>query len=97
MASYVMLLKYTSQGAKAISDTTKRAAAAADMAGKMGVKIREVLWTMGAIDLVLICDAGNDEAMAAVAVKLASAGNVSTQTLRAFSSKEVDAILAKAK
>lgn len=97
MASYVMLLKYTSQGAKAIADTTKRAAAATEMAGKMGAKIREVLWTMGAIDLVLICDAPNDETIAAVAVKLAQLGNVSTQTLRAFTSKEVDAILAKAK
>lgn len=97
MASYVLLLQYTEQGARTISDTTKRAAAAIDMAAKVGVKVRDILWTMGHIDVVLICEAANDETMAAFVVKALAMGNVKTQTLRAFTAKEVDAIAAKAK
>ncbi len=47
MAHYVMLLKFTDQGIRNVKDTTKRAAAAADMAGKMGVKVTSTYWTMG--------------------------------------------------
>ncbi len=97
MASYVMLFNYTGQGRGTIKDTTKRAAAAHEMAGKFGVKITDVLWMMGQFDGVIIADAPNDEAMAAFAVAANSMGNIKTQTARAFRIKEVDAILAKAK
>jgi uncharacterized protein with GYD domain len=95
MAHYVMLLKFTDQGIRNVKDTTKRAAAAADMAAKMGAKLGTAYWTMGQYDLVLIADAPDDETIAAVSVKLGSLGNVSIQTLRAFDAKEVDGILKK--
>ena len=47
MAHYVMLLKFTDQGIRNVKDTTKRAAAAADMAAKMGAKVNNTYWTMG--------------------------------------------------
>lgn len=53
------------------------------------------MWTLGAFDVVFICEAPNDEAMTTFALSLASLGNVKTQTLRAYHTKEVDAILAK--
>src|SRR5438034_919992 len=81
MAHYVLLLKFTDQGVRNIKDTTKRAAAASDMAAKMGAKITNVLWTLGQYDLVLTADARDDETIAAVSVKLGSLGNVSIQTL----------------
>ena len=95
MAHYILLLKFTDQGIRNVKDTTKRAAAAAELAAKMGAKITSTYWTMGQYDLVLTGDAPDDETMAAVSVKLGSAGNVSIQTMRAFTAGEVDGILKK--
>ena len=97
MANYILLLQYTEQGIRNVRDTTKRGAAAAETAKKMGVKITDVFWTLGAHDLVLIAEAPNDETMTACSLKLASLGNVKTQTMRAFRGKEMDAILRKMK
>lgn len=95
MAHYVMLLKFTDQGIRNVKDSTKRAAAAADMAGKMGVKVTSTYWTMGRYDLVLLADASDDETVAAVSIKLGSLGNVSIETSRAFTASEMDGILKK--
>jgi len=96
MAKYVLLLQYTDQGVRAVKDTTKRAAAFSnEIAGKFGVKITETVWTLGQYDLVILAEAPNDEAIAGCSVSLASRGNVKIQTLRAFTSAEVDTMLAK--
>lgn len=95
MANYVSLLQFTDQGIRAVKDTTKRAEAARAMAEKVGVKVTDVLWTLGPYDLVLLGEAPDDETMTAYALSLSALGNVKTQTLRAFRAKEFDAILAK--
>jgi uncharacterized protein with GYD domain len=93
MASYIALLQFTDQGIRNVKETTKRAAAAAELAAKMGVKLADSYWTLGPYDVVLILEAPDDETLAAFAVKLGSLGNVRTQTLRAFRANEMDAIL----
>jgi uncharacterized protein with GYD domain len=96
MASYILLLQYTEQGIRNIKDTTKRAEAfAKETAGKFGVTVSEVLWTLGQYDLVIRAEAPNDEAMAGCSFAVARLGNVKIQTLRAFKSAEVDSLLAK--
>jgi len=97
MASYIALLQLTDQGVRSVKDTTKRAAAAGEMASKMSVKITDTFWTLGPYDVVLIAEAPDDETMTAFTLKLGSLGNVKTQTLRAFRAKEMDAILNKVK
>jgi uncharacterized protein with GYD domain len=59
------------------------------------VELVDLFWTLGPYDLVLIAEAPNDETMTAFSLSLASLGNVKTQTLRAFRSKEMDEILRK--
>jgi uncharacterized protein with GYD domain len=97
MANYVSLVQFTEQGIRAAKDTTKRAEAVKAQAAKMGVKVTDILWTLGAYDSVLIAEAPDDETMAAYAVSVAMLGNVRMQTLRAFRAPEVDKILAKIK
>jgi len=80
MATYIALLQYTDQGIRNVKDTTKGAAAAA----KMGAKITELFWTLGQYDLVIVAEAPDDQTMAAAMLKLASLGNVKSQTLRGF-------------
>jgi uncharacterized protein with GYD domain len=95
MATYVSLLQFTEQGIRGIKDTTKRAEATQAMGAKLGVKTLELLWTLGAYDVVLVCEAPDDETMTAFAMSLASLGNVKTCTMRAYRAKEVGAILSK--
>ena len=97
MAMYVSLLKFTDQGIRNVKETIKRAAAATAEAEKMGAKISDAFWTMGAYDVVLLLDAPNDETMTAFTLKLGSLGNVKTQTMRAFRREEMEGILAKVK
>ena len=66
-------------------------------AKKMGMKIVEEYWTMGAYDGVVIMEAPDDETMSAFILKVGSLGNVKGQTLRAFRRNEMEKILAKIK
>jgi uncharacterized protein with GYD domain len=97
MANYICLLQFTDQGIRNIKDTTKRAEAATAEAEKMGAKITQAFWTMGAYDLILVLEALDDETASAFAAKLGSLGNVKTQTMRAFGRQEIEKILAKIK
>lgn len=95
MAHYVILAKFTDQGIRGIRDTSKRAKAAREMAKAMGATIREIYWTLGAYDVVVTLEAPNDETATALMMRFGSLGNLTSQTLRAFSESEIDAILAK--
>ena len=97
MAMYVSLLQFTEQGVRNVKDTIKRAAAATAEAEKMGVKVTHSFWTMGAYVVVLLLEAPNDETVSAFSLKIGALGNVKSQTMRAFSRKEMEGILAKVK
>jgi uncharacterized protein with GYD domain len=97
MAMYVSLIKFTDQGIRNIKDTLKRSEGAMAEAKKMGMKIVEPLWTMGAYDVVVVLDAPDDETMTSFALKVSSIGSVKTQTMRAFRREEMEKILAKIK
>ena len=95
MASYILLATYSEQGLKGIKDTVKRTESVRDMAKKAGLTMKESYWTLGQYDVVAVFEAPDDEAMTAFALSVARLGNVKTQTLRAFSGKEMSAILSK--
>ena len=96
MATYVSTINFTEQGFKAISETTKRAAALKVATKKMGVKVTNIYWTLGAYDGLLIFEAPDDETATAALLLLGSAGNVRTTTVRAFNASEMDRILESA-
>ncbi len=97
MATYISLIQFTDQGIRNVKDTVKRGEAAIAEAEKMGMKITEEFWTMGAYDVVVIFDAPDDATMSAFTLKVGSMGNVKSQTLRAFRKQEMEGILAKLK
>jgi uncharacterized protein with GYD domain len=94
---YVSLVQFTDQGIRNVKDTIKRSEAAMADAEKMGMKIVEAFWTMGAYDVVVLLDAPDDETMTAFAAKVGSLGSVRTQTMRAFRKEEMEGILSKIK
>ena len=95
MATFVSTIKLTDQGIKAIGETTKRAAAFKSAAKKMGVKVKETYWMLGAYDGLLVFDAPDDETASALLLQLGSLGNLQTTTARAFNAGEMDKVLAK--
>lgn len=95
MAAYVALVNFTDQGARQIRQTTDRAKTLVSAGANLGVRIKEIYWTMGAFDAVFTAEAADDETMTAFAVSMASLGNIRTQTLRAFSAEEMGRILSK--
>jgi uncharacterized protein with GYD domain len=95
MATYIVLSSFTEQGVRNIKDTTKRADAMRDLAGKFGVTVREIYWTMGSHDVVVLFDAPDDAAMTALSMAVGALGNVRTETMRAFNRQEIGAVLAK--
>ena len=62
---------------------------------KFGVTAKEIFWTLGRYDVVAIFEAPDDASMTALGLALGAAGNVRTQTLRAFSREEMNGVLAK--
>ncbi len=95
MPGYVSLLKYTQQGLANIKESPNRLKQAKAAAEKMGIKWVGAWVTMGEYDLVIVWDAPDDQTIAALALAQARLGNVTTQTLRAFSEDEFAQVVGK--
>jgi len=88
MAHYVGLYKWTELGRKNLKDSPDRLTAARQAAEKVGVKLDNVLYTMGEFDLVAMFEAPNDEAVVKFAAAVNATGAIQSQTMRAFTPEE---------
>ncbi len=95
MATFITTIKFTQQGIKGIDKTTQRASALKAAAKKLGTKVKDIYWTLGDHDGVLIFEAPDDETATSLLLHLGSQGNVHTTTVRAFTAAEMSKILAK--
>ena len=95
MSTYIILANYTSVGIRNINGTTQRARDFKSETEKIGVKVKDIYWTMGNHDVVVIVESPDDESMAAVLFALGRLGNVTTQTLRGFSVDDMENIIGK--
>ncbi len=93
MPIYVVLYNFTDQGLKNAKDTVKRARENRAENERRGFKIHGLYWTQGPYDLVAIVEAPDERSMMAGLLNVAGAGNVRSQTLRAFSEAEMEAIV----
>ena len=95
MATYIALARFTDQGIRSVKDTTKRAAAVQEAAGKFGANMAQIYWTLGQYDLVTIIEADDEKAATAFALAISTAGNIRMETLRAFNREEMGDILGR--
>lgn len=95
MPTYVLLISWTEQGAKSAKATVERAQYSQQLAQRMGGNLSTLYWTLGSYDIVGVAEMPDDESVTALAVAIASQGNVRTETLRAFSADEMERILQK--
>ena len=94
MPTYVVLYNFTDEGLKNAKDTVKRARESRAENERRGFKVQGLYWTQGPYDLVAIVEAPDENAMMAGLLNVAGAGNVRSQTMRAFSEAEMEAIVA---
>jgi uncharacterized protein with GYD domain len=95
MPTYIGLLKWTEQGARNAKDTVTRLEQARAALEAAGGRLVGAWWTMGSYDSVVIGEMPDDETASAIAIALGMAGNVRTETMRAYTQEEMQRILQK--
>jgi uncharacterized protein with GYD domain len=71
-----------------IKDSPNRFSSFKASVEKAGGKLIGGYFTLGEYDVVIIIEAPNDEAVMSLMLKLGSAGNARTKTLKAFTAEE---------
>ena len=94
MPTYIAIVDFTEQGIRAVQDSPGRADAFRDAAASAGATVKDMYWTSGAHDGLLIVDAPDDATAASLFLSLGKAGNVRTQTMRAFTEQEFHDLVA---
>jgi uncharacterized protein with GYD domain len=88
VATYIMLFRFTPQGIQNIKESPARVKAAKKALEDMGAKVKEFYLLMGQYDTAFIVEAPDDETIATAALAVGSLGNVSTETIGAFTEEE---------
>ena len=88
MSHYILLINWTEQGVSKIKESPDRYSSFKASVEKAGGKLIAGYYTFGKYDVVIIIEAPNDEAVMSLMLKVGSAGNVRTKTLKAFSAEE---------
>ena len=90
--TYVVLINFTGQGIRTISDWPDRVDKARQAIEKAGGSL-QVFLTMGDYDVVSIVELPNDEVAASVLLSLGRLGNLRSTTLKAFPEEEARRII----
>jgi uncharacterized protein with GYD domain len=93
MPTYVSLVHWTEHGIKNYKDTTERLEAFVKLAESKGGKVRESLYTIGEYDMVTVTEFPDDETATAALLESGALGNIRTNTMRAFSVREMSGII----
>jgi len=93
MPTYITLLNWTEQGIGKVKGSPKRLDAGRKAFKKLGVNLKDVYLTMGRCDLICVLEAPDSEAVAKAMLSLAADGNVSSETLTAFTEDQYRKII----
>ena len=90
---YITLMKFTTQGITGIPAWRDRVEEAEQAIDERGGQLLDAYVTLGRYDVVEIFDAPDDETAYQILIELAKHGQVTTETLRAFTREEADRIV----
>jgi uncharacterized protein with GYD domain len=96
MTTYVSLINWTEQGIRNFRDCTQRAEDFTKLVEGSGGTVLELLWTVGEYDIVCVADFPDEETGVATLLQVGAAGNVRSNTLRAFNADEMRGIIRRA-
>ncbi len=94
MPTYITLLNWTQKGIENVKDSPARYDAFKELVQSLGGEVKATYMVTGRYDLIVITEAPSDEVVAKALLVTASKGNVSTETLRAFTEDEYRNIIA---
>ena len=95
MNTYIVLMKLTDQGIRAVQDAPDRIEAAINSLEVLGGKVNGFYATLGEYDYVACVDAPNEAVVMRFLLALGTAGDVRTTTMKALSRDEFEAIAQK--
>ena len=95
MPAYLILNKFTEQGARTIKDTVNRARAVRQNVEAAGGRVIGIWWTQGQYDSFVIAEVPSEEIGMQLLLAAGMQGNGRSETLRAFSEDEMAQIVAK--
>ena len=95
MLTYMFLCKFTAEGIKGVKEGPQRRQRAREFIEQLGGRVIGNWLTQGRYDVVWIAEFPDEESASAFALATGMAGRLSTETLRAYTAEEADAILAK--
>ncbi|SDK39436.1 GYD domain-containing protein [Natronorubrum texcoconense] len=85
MPSYITLWEYTQQGVEDIEDSPERVDEIEELFEEMGGELRDFYMLMGQYDTITISEFPDDETAAQAILAVTEHGNVTSETLKAFS------------
>jgi uncharacterized protein with GYD domain len=88
MSDYILLINWTEQGISKIKESPDRYNSFKASVEKAGGKLIGGYYTFGEYDVIIIIEAPNDEVVMSLMLKVGSAGNVRTKTLKAFNAEQ---------
>jgi uncharacterized protein with GYD domain len=88
LSQYILLINWTQQGISKIKESSDRFNSFKTSVEKAGGKLIGGYYTFGEYDVIIIIEAPNDEVVMSLMLKVGSAGNVRTKTLKAFTAEE---------
>jgi uncharacterized protein with GYD domain len=94
MPTYITLFRFTNHGLTNIKDSPARVEDARQVFLSMGGEVKAFYAVMGQYDTVFIAEAPDDETVTKAVLAIGAAGNVHTETLRAFTEEEFRHIVA---
>jgi uncharacterized protein with GYD domain len=93
MPTYLALMRWTQEGLEKIKESPSRLAAGKKAVEAAGGKVISFYMLMGEYDMALVVEAPDDETLARFTLSLAAAGNIRSQTHRAFTEEEFRKII----
>jgi uncharacterized protein with GYD domain len=88
LSHYILLINWTQQGINKIKESSDRYSSFKASVEKAGGKMVGGYYTFGEYDVVIVIEAPNDETVMSLVLRVGSAGNVRTKTLKAFTAEE---------
>jgi uncharacterized protein with GYD domain len=93
MPLYVGLVKWTDQGVKNAKGAATRWEQGRAAIEQAGGRVIGLWWTQGQYDAVIVTEWPDDESASVFTLSYAATGNIRSETLRAFTTEEMQRIL----
>lgn len=94
MATYIVLINFADNGIHNVKRAAEKTKAATTAADKAGIRVKEIHYTLGTYDAILVVEAPNGETIKAWSGSL---GNSRTQTIPTLSVDEVNETATRAR